>query len=413
MKEFLIKALNYHYSVFLAKPKHRKRLNDFLFFFLWRAAFFFGSLLPVKKSLIVFCDRSSESLPEDFSSLYEKAKENGFECRLLLKHGKKSSCIYKNELRKIRDDLQFMRYYARAKTVFLNDYYLPAYSAEPRSGTNLIQLWHACGAFKKWGYSTADSSWGMTGDELKRYNVHRTYTAVSVSAEATVPKYAEAFGISESVIKPLGTPRTDVLFEDGCAEKQRAAILKKYPEIGNRKIILYAPTIRGNSLRESVAENALDILKMKEALGEDYALLLRLHPHAAKSFQLSKEEEAQLSSFLFDGSNGISSAEALAAADILVTDYSSVIFEYSLFERPMIFYAYDLEEYESGRSFYYNYRSFVPGDICKTADELIGCVRANETDFDESKVRQFKEKFMSACDGESTDRIYKEYIERE
>ena len=92
----------------------------------------------------------------------------------------------------------------------------------------------------------------------------------------------------------------------------------------------------------------------------------------------------------------------MCAADILVSDYSSLVFEYSILHRPMIFFAYDLEEYDNSRSYYYDYKTFVPGPIAKTDDEVISYILKGT---DMSKVKAFREKFMSACDGNSTKRI--------
>ena len=97
--------------------------------------------------------------------------------------------------------------------------------------------------------------------------------------------------------------------------------------------------------------------------------------------------------------------DALCGADMVISDYSSLIFEYSLFERPMIFYAYDLEEYDAVRSFYYPYEEFVPGDIVKDTEGIIAAVKKAEEDAGAGRIKAFREKFMSACDGNSTERI--------
>ena len=95
----------------------------------------------------------------------------------------------------------------------------------------------------------------------------------------------------------------------------------------------------------------------------------------------------------------------LCVSDVCISDYSSLIFEYSLFERPMIFFAYDLDEYFDWRGFYYNYDELTPGPIVKTTEEIIDYIQHLDTRFNPSQVRAFREKFMSACDGHATDRI--------
>ena len=100
----------------------------------------------------------------------------------------------------------------------------------------------------------------------------------------------------------------------------------------------------------------------------------------------------------------------LCAADAVISDYSSLIFEYSLLERPMIFYAYDLEEYEYDRAFYYDYRSFVPGEIVTDTDGIINEIKKSEASFDRERIIRFKNEYMSACDGNSSARIFDEII---
>ncbi|HBM4659652.1 TPA: CDP-glycerol glycerophosphotransferase family protein, partial [Listeria innocua] len=88
--------------------------------------------------------------------------------------------------------------------------------------------------------------------------------------------------------------------------------------------------------------------------------------------------------------------------------YSSVVFDFSIMEKPVLFYAYDLEGYLGERNFYYNYEEFVPGPIVRTNEEVIGAIKAN--DFDLEKVRVFKERFFDDLDGNSAERIVKELI---
>ncbi|MBO5089120.1 MAG: CDP-glycerol glycerophosphotransferase family protein, partial [Lachnospiraceae bacterium] len=96
--------------------------------------------------------------------------------------------------------------------------------------------------------------------------------------------------------------------------------------------------------------------------------------------------------------------ELLMVSDVCITDYSSIIFEYSLLNKPMFFFAYDLEEYYDERGFYYPYEEFVPGPIVKTTKELIQQLHCIE-EYDISKIEAFCKQYMSACDGHSTKRI--------
>ena len=134
-----------------------------------------------------------------------------------------------------------------AVVFFLSDYYFPVYSVKPREGTRVIQLWHACGAFKKWGYSTLGNAWGdKKGRMIERYPIHNTYTDVPVSAEKVIPYYADAFHCDQSLIKPLGVARTDRYFDHDFIAQARSRVLASFPEIGERKNPFICPYLPGD-----------------------------------------------------------------------------------------------------------------------------------------------------------------------
>ncbi len=403
MKEKIKRKLNEHYYKYLHKEKYRTMLNNFLFV-LWKIVYKVTCLLPVDKKSILFVANNDFSVPAEYESLDKLAKELGYKTDFIFKTPNNSDVIYKNEWQKIKNELKFQIKFATSKCTFLYDYFLPAYANNPRKGTRLIQIWHACGAFKKWGYSTRESSWGLKSDLFEKYNIHKTYTDIITSAEYINPVYAEAFGNDIAKVKALGVPRTDVFFNEDFLSTQKDKLLKKYPELKDKKLLLWAPTYRGNSINTSHNDIAIDFLKLKSIIGSNYALLIKLHPHVAKSFSF-KDLPEELNGFVYDISKEFVISSALCFSDIVISDYSSLIFEYSLFERPMIFYAYDLEDYDNNRSFYYNYKDFVPGEIVKNTDELANAVLNADKSFEKEKVNLFKNKFMSACDGKSTKRV--------
>ena len=116
-------------------------------------------------------------------------------------------------------------------------------------------------------------------------------------------------------------------------------------------------------------------------------------------------------SFVFDAMH-LPIEVLLCAADLVITDYSSLVFEYALLGRPMLFYAYDLEEYAGARDFYYSYLEFIPGDTAWDSEGLISGIQRNlfEGKFNTARVEAFRAKFMSACDGHSTERIIKNVL---
>lgn len=363
---------------------------------LWPLAFTVGSLAPVNRKLVLFAmNQHYKDISDNMQGIYDCLQKRGYDCRKMIDPP--------NKLRRFFYQIRFQFLYAKSAYVFVTDNYDPLYAHRPRKGSRVIQLWHGCGAFKKWSYSTVHLDWGRDSKYLRHFPIHNTYTDVFVSSESVIPCYAEAFNCSQEIIKPLGTPRTDVFFDKDFVGSAKDKLLRRFPAIGNRKMILYAPTFRGENPETGSTGVALDLMAMKKQFSDEYALVLKLHPFVATKLSFTPEEEAALKGFVFNASVGFPIDEALCAADVLITDYSSLIFEYALLDKPALFFAYDLDDYIKTRGFYYEYNDFVPGKIVRTNGELIDALKAHE--FEQEKMLPFRQKFMSACDGHSTQRI--------
>lgn len=384
------------------------RRQHFLYYKLWPHYYKKYSKKPIDpKKVVLAYSHLYKKMPDNLSCIKEYLEVRGYECIVI--DSAENAVICKNGL--INEILRcfwgrkFFKAYGNAKALFLTDYYFPAFACKPREGQNVVQLWHGCGAFKKWGYSTAEKKWGASKAQLDKYPIHNTYTHVCVSSPDVSFAYAEAFGCSEAVIHPLGAPRTDVYFDPGFVASGRKKLLEMFPEIGSRKIILYAPTFRGDSIGASYMKNTLNMDEMFEKLSDDYVFVVKQHPLTAKAFRFSEEQMKKYTNFIFDISKSVEIDTALCGADLVITDYSSLIFEYAILERPMIFYAYDLAGYEDARSFYFKYENFVPGEIVTDTQGIINEIKRLETEFDAETVRSFKNNFMSACNGNSTEKI--------
>ena len=173
---------------------------------------------------------------------------------------------------------------------------------------------------------------------------------------------------------------------------------RRYVEAGTQ--ILYAPTFRGR-VANGEAPDKLDIPMFQKALGEEYVLLIKQHPLVRVRPEVPKECRG----FAMDVTETMAIDDLLCVADICISDYSSLVFEYSLFEKPMIFFAYDKAEYDDWRGFYYNYEEMTPGPICTENEEMLDYILHLDTRFDKQQVIDFKYKFMRSCDGHATERI--------
>ncbi|MBR4451510.1 MAG: CDP-glycerol glycerophosphotransferase family protein [Clostridia bacterium] len=291
---------------------------------------------------------------------------------------------------------RFYELYATSKVVIVDDYYNLLNTVEKRGNVTLFQLWHACGAFKTFGFSRL----GKPDSPRQSSPNHRMYDFTTVSSQGIVKYYAEGFGISDEKVLPTGIPRTDIFLDKDYEARVKESFYSKYPQLKNKKIILFAPTFRGAGQKSAFYPvSAFDPNAFSEKLGEDYAVLIKLHPFCEEKFEIRPENSGRV----IDLSEEDEINDLLFVTDILITDYSSCIFEASLLDIPMLFYAYDLYQYISERDFYSDFESFVPGKIVFTEEELGNSII--EGDFESGKIPAFKEKFFSQIDGKSSRRV--------
>lgn len=304
--------------------------------------------------------------------------------------------------------LKFIEDMGTAKAVFLstaND--LLSY-IEVRSETKIIQLWHGVGVLKKIGYSTIKSKqFGMSKKTREEYNQYKNYSYVTIAAAEQSWIFEEAMNISKEsgIILPVGISRTDVFYDTSYIENAYNKFYNKFPQIKGKKIILYAPTFRGE-VENAQAPNKLNINLFAESLSDDYVLLIK---HHSLSKNIPPIPEEWQNSFAFDmtANKVLTIEQLLTVADICITDYSSIAFEYAIMEKPLIFYAYDLEEYIDDRGMYYNYDEITPGPVCKTNGAMIDYIININSEFDKSLINEFKNKYVNACDGHATERTIK------
>ena len=351
----------------------------------------------IKREKAVFVEVRFDEITDSFRLAYDRMKADGFDV-----HEQFIENIKPGKWGYIKRCLRMLEDISDAHYVFLNDACNVTSCIPLRKGTKIYQLWHACGAFKKFGMSTAELIFGDNRKSLERYPNYGNLSYVTVSSPEVIWAYEEAMNLKDTKTQVVatGVSRTDVFYDQHFIEQSKAAVYSVCPAAENKKIILYAPTFRGR-VAKAESPDCLDIPAMKRALGDEYVLLIKHHPFV-KQPPVVPEDCAD---FAMDVTKSLEIDQLLCASDVCVSDYSSLIFEYSLFERPMIFFAYDLDDYFDWRGFYYNYDELTPGPVVKETEEIIDYIRHLDTRFDQAQVHAFKEKFMSSCDGHATDRI--------
>lgn len=371
-----------------------------------------GCRKPVRPNLVVFADAHHDGRPESMELLYEALKNHGgLELREMYLNYQKAS-----PRAVMRHMFAFMKLYAQAGCVVICDNFLPAASCRKRRGTRVVQLWHACGALKKFGYDTTD-------DIPKQYhgNVFRNTSLVTVSAPHCVEPFASAMKLGKRAVQPLGISRTDLYFRGGWREACRTEFYRLYPQARGKRVVLWAPTFRGSPGAPVLP--MMDLARLQQRLGEDWLVLCRVHPHMHERY---KDMDCKMPT-----------ERLFPVVDVLIADYSSLIFEYLLFDKPLVLYAPDLEEYQKKRGFYFDYAD-IPGYQVRQEEALPNAIlqeyqarkysvrqegpfgreqQYHNVPEDDGRLlranrEQFLETYMSSCDGYATQRIV-EYIVKE
>jgi CDP-glycerol glycerophosphotransferase len=281
-----------------------------------------------------------------------------------------------------------------------------------------LQCWHGT-PLKRLGFDILESDNAMNSqmEILNKYinDAKKITWLLSPSAFAS-EKFASAWNLAKygkmDRILEVGYPRNDrlaIAVKSGHStpdEKERIKIAVGLPAKSEKMVILYAPTWRDNQFDPAFGytyDLKIDFDKLRDEIGDKYIILFRVHYLVMKSFDFAKYD-----GFIYDCSDYDDINDLYLISDLLLTDYSSVFFDYSILEKPMLFYMYDLEEYANRtRGFYFDIAE-LPGHILREDTELAPAIRgALETDAPfspDKKYLAFKEKY-TYLDGGATSRL--------
>ena len=349
---------------------------------------------------ILFTSDSRAGLTGNLRDVHDRMVERGLDREYTLQTLFRSSVAHR---RSLRDRARLPWLLAGAGVIVIDDFQPVIYRIGLEPDLRIVQLWHASGAFKTVGYSRV----GKPGGPDPYSTIHKNYTHAIVSSEYDVPFYAEAFGIPEARVFPTGIPRMDRFFNEDARRVGLEAARTAFPESRGRMTILFAPTFRGDGPRTASYDIAgLDYRALHElAIEKDAVVIIRMHPFVKEPLGIPEAYRDRL----LDGSAArIDVNDLLFAVDLLITDYSSIVFEYSTLGRPMLFFAYDLDDYVASRDFYVPFESFVPGRIVRTLPDLLEAIRHD--DYEVEKVAAFATRHFAHLDGGSTDRVIDELI---
>ena len=356
--------------------------------------YFFIKLFTKQKNKVTMLSRQTDSINLDFRLLRDEIKncEEGenIEVKILCKK------IPKNIWGRIKYCffiIKNMYHIAESKVCVVDGYNIPISALKHKKGLEIIQIWHAMGAIKKFGFQVIGRKEGSTTKIARIMKMHANYTCVTCTSQATRKFYAEAFKTDINKIKVLGMPRLDyVLGKNNEIDKNVEKLLKQYPKLKNKPIILYVPTFR--------KKETIDIDKVINEVDEEkYNLIVRLHPldetKVDKKYIIDKE---------------YSTYDLLKVADFVVTDYSAIAFETAALNKPLYFYLYDIRKYSRKRGVNIDLETEMKDCTRTSFDEIMKLINSEEYNFEE--LRKFREKYVETFDTDNTKRIANYIIEK-
>lgn len=284
-----------------------------------------------------------------------------------------------------RYSLSSLFFLARARVLVI-DASSPAARMKLHRNTCLIHCWHACGAYKKVGFDAKRKGYSDSKEEKRLKRIHRGISWFVCTSQETAKIYSKAFRLPEEKMLVLGSPRLDAFLKK-----------KNYPE-PSMYTVLYAPTFRTQNRNVRYLPPLPDAKVLREELasrlGENICFAFRGHPTVPVHDDLKGWEDW----------SSIPQQEALCRASVLITDYSSVFFDFLPLHRPIIFYVPDFKEYLSHeRDLYFSPYDAFPETTCSDMQSLINLLelcRHMKVDYGD-----IWEKHLSACDGNATERL--------
>lgn len=279
----------------------------------------------------------------------------------------------------------------KSKVVLTDNYFLMTSVLRKRPSTTCIQVWHANGALKKFGLEDASNSERSPRDIKRFKRVYASFDYIVTGSDHMREIFKSSFGVNDERFLPTGVPMTDLYYD------QRRHSLKRNDFPKGKKILLYAPTYRDFAMDGLVLPFSKEQLQTE--LNGDYILLVKLHPAVKHLAKAETDEE-----WIFDVSDQ-PLYPLLRACDVLITDYSSIVFEYALLEKPVLFFTYDLDTYREKRGLVDRYEDIIPGKACVTQNMLLKeLLHLKESDH-QRQIKTFAEEWNQYSEGRSSEQL--------
>ena len=342
------------------------------------------------KNKIVMITRQSNTPTLDFRLLKEEIENtdnsimietlcNKIESNALYRAG----VLYK--IKYILYILKIMYNLATSKVCIVDGYCIPVCILKHKKKLKIIQIWHASGAVKKFGYQILDKEAGSNSRIANLMCMHKNYDYIIAPSEATKKYFSEAFNTPEDKIVKLGLPRLEYISESKYSKSEE--ILKKYPKLKEKKNILYIPTFRKNNdfnAVEKILEYKIDENK--------YNLIISLHP---------LDTTPVPEKYLVD--KKYSSYDLIKIADYIITDYSALSIEASVLNKPIFIFLPDIKEYTEETGLNINLKEELSTFTCENFGEIIDKIEKKE--YNTKEIEKYREKYIEIDENKATENL--------
>lgn len=339
--------------------------------------------IPVDKRKIIFLSRQSNELTLDFRLLKDELEKQDRNIKIVV------VCCRVDDRKKgmSRFAIAIVRsmYHLATSSVCVIDSFWPAVSMlKHKKSLTVLQMWHALGAVKKFGYQTLEKESGRDRRIAEAMSMHRNYDYVIAGGTEWNKYYCEAFNITEDRILNTGLPRIDYLLK---TEKiNRAHILKKYPQFAEKPVILYAPTFRRNG--SGSGEELLDMFDYNK-----YSIVVKNHPNQPLAF--TNDNIYYCPEF--------TAIEMLSVCEYVITDYSAISLEAAILRKKTLYYLYDYDEYKAQNGLNVDPLQSMPECSCQKAEQIVNII--NNGNYNMKELEAYRSKYLPAEMGRSAEKL--------
>ncbi|MFD0170009.1 CDP-glycerol glycerophosphotransferase family protein [Streptomyces decoyicus] len=334
------------------------------------------SRLPVKKRTVVFESHLGKQFSDSPRAIYEEMRRQGLEFEAIWSYAGSPKDFPKGVTLVKRWSLPYLKALAQAEFWVDNQSYPLKLTKRPE--TTYIQTWHGS-ALKNMGFDQPSLKAQTRQQQAEQQRSLDRFDRFLIRSEHDVHTLAKAFRLKEKTLLRVGYPRNDALVrarqrEAALGARERGPLAAELGIAEDKTVLLYAPTFRKAGGRHGRFELPFDVERFADQFGDRYVLLVR--SHYLNHVVLPPTVQGRV----IDVSARHDVTPLLELADGLITDYSSVMFDYALLDRPLVFFTYDYDEYvHEGRGTYFDLLEHAPGPVVRTEDAFHEAIKSFES----------------------------------